>query len=111
MSRCSDLYPDCSPNVGVHLMKMGKVHLFLQHLEPALKHLQQVNLTTVKRMYTESVYQTVLFKCWWIGTIFTFGIEIVYFLYLKISFMFFGTFSFKSSSFFLDMAILNKFYI
>ncbi|XP_064649362.1 histone-lysine N-methyltransferase SMYD3-like [Lineus longissimus] len=35
------LLPECSHNDGIHLMKIGKIQLYLQHLEGALQSLQE----------------------------------------------------------------------
>ncbi|XP_041369193.1 histone-lysine N-methyltransferase SMYD3-like [Gigantopelta aegis] len=57
------LYPDSSPSVGVHLMKMGKVHLLLQHLEPALKNLQQAEtIISVTHGKTHHLYKDLVLQ-------------------------------------------------
>ena len=38
---CRELYPDGSPQVGIQLMKVGKLQLYLGELAAALKSLHQ----------------------------------------------------------------------
>lgn len=35
-------YPPNSPNLGIQLLKLGKIHLYIHNLKEALKLLQQV---------------------------------------------------------------------